>query len=57
MGSGTCQKIRSADLKRLRTVAEGRVLVMSDNKEVENQEVDASDLRIEGRAIWFARDL
>lgn len=47
----------AAGLKRLRTVAKGRVLVISDNPAVENQEVDAADLRIEGRAIWLARGI
>lgn len=47
----------AAGIKRLRTIARDRVLVVSDNPGVDNQEVAAEDLRIEGRAIWFARDL
>jgi len=47
----------AAGIKRLRTVGPGRVLVISDNKDVPAQEVDTEDLRIEGRAIWFARGL
>jgi len=47
----------AAGIKRLRTVGEGRVLVKSDNPTVDDQEVDADDLRIEGRAIWVARGL
>lgn len=47
----------AAGIKRLRTVGEGRILVKSDNPAVEDQEVDAADLRIEGRAIWVARGL
>lgn len=47
----------AAAIKRLRTIAAGRVLVKSDNPAVEDQEVDAEDLRIEGRAIWVARGL
>jgi phage repressor protein C with HTH and peptisase S24 domain len=47
----------AAGLKRLRTVAPGRVLVKSDNPAVDDQEMDAADLRIEGRAVWFARGL
>jgi transcriptional regulator with XRE-family HTH domain len=47
----------AAGIKRLRAIARDRVLVMSDNPGVDNQEVAAEDLRIEGRAIWFARDL
>jgi hypothetical protein len=31
--------------------------VKSDNPTVGDQEVDAKDLRIEGRAIWVARGL
>jgi hypothetical protein len=45
-------------LKRLRPVSGGRVLIMSDNKEdYPPYEVDANEIRIEGRAIWFARGL
>lgn len=47
----------AAGIKRLRAVGPGRVLVKSDNPGVDDQEVDAADLRIEGRAIWFARGL
>lgn len=47
----------AAGIKRLRTVGQGRVLVKSDNPAVDDQEVDAEDLRIEGRAIWVARGL
>jgi phage repressor protein C with HTH and peptisase S24 domain len=48
----------SHGLKRLRPVSGGRVLIMSDNKEdYPPYEVDARELRIEGRAIWFARGL
>lgn len=44
-------------LKRLRAAGRGRVMISSDNPHVPDFEVDAEDLRIEGRAIWFARDL
>jgi len=47
----------AAGIKRLRTVAADRVLVKSDNPAVDDQEVPLADLRIEGRAIWFARGL
>lgn len=47
----------AAGIKRLRTIGPGRVLVKSDNQTVGDQEVDAEDLRIEGRAIWAARGL
>lgn len=44
-------------IKRLRPAGRGKILVMSDNVMVPDFEVDAEDLRIEGRVIWFARDL
>lgn len=47
----------AAGIKRLRTVAPGRVLVISDNPAVGDQEVSAEDLRIQGRAIWLARGI
>lgn len=47
----------SHGLKRLRPVGRQRVLIVSENPDHEPMEVDASDLTIEGRAIWFARDL
>lgn len=47
----------AAGIKRLRSIGPKKVLVVSDNPAVENYEVDANDVRIEGRAIWFARDL
>jgi phage repressor protein C with HTH and peptisase S24 domain len=42
-------------IKRLRTVGPDRVLVMSDNKDVENQEVSAEDIFLLGRVIWLGR--
>lgn len=47
----------ASGIKRLRTVGPGRVLVISDNPAVSDQEVDAADLRIQGRAIWLARGI
>lgn len=47
----------AAGLKRLRAVGPDRVLVKSDNPDIDDQEVAAEDLRIEGRAIWVARGL
>lgn len=47
----------AAGLKRLRNVAKNRVLVISDNPTVPDMEVDAADLRIQGRAIWLARGI
>ncbi|MFC0204705.1 S24 family peptidase [Novosphingobium soli] len=47
----------AAGLKRLRNVGRSRVLVISDNPNVPDMEVDAADLRIQGRAIWLARGI
>ncbi len=47
----------AAAIKRLRTIGGGKVLVISDNPAVENQEVDAEDLVIGGRVIRLGRDL
>jgi phage repressor protein C with HTH and peptisase S24 domain len=47
----------AAAIKRLRAIGGGKVLVISDNPGVDNQEVDAEDLIIGGRVIRFARDL
>lgn len=44
-------------VKRLRPMGEGRVLIMSDNPSVPDYDVDASEMRIHGRAIWLMRDL
>lgn len=44
-------------LKRLRPIGKGRVQVISENPDFAPQEVDAGDVRIEGRAIWVARGL
>jgi len=47
----------SHGLKKLRPAGKNRVKVISENPDDEPIEVDAGDLTIEGRAIWFARDL
>lgn len=44
-------------IKRLRAIGRGKMLIVSDNPAVDNQEVDAEDLLIHGRAIWVAREL
>lgn len=44
----------AAAIKRLRTIGPNRVLVISDNPDVPDQEVDADDLRIGGRVISLA---
>lgn len=47
----------AAGIKRLRAVGPQRVLIKSDNQAVGDQEVDAADLIIVGRVIWFGREL
>jgi len=42
-------------IKRLRAIGEGRVMVLSDNPTVPEQEVAADDLHIVGRVIWVGR--
>jgi len=44
-------------IKRLRAASRNKVMVISDNPHVPDFEADAEDLRIEGRVIWFAREL
>lgn len=44
-------------IKRLRPAGKGRILIISDNPVEENDEVDAREIMIEGRAIWVARGL
>lgn len=44
-------------IKRLRTVGRGKILVISDNPGIADQEVEAADLRIQGRAVWLARGI
>lgn len=47
----------SHGLKKLRPAGRNRVMVISENPNDDPIEVDAEDITIEGRAIWFARDL
>ncbi len=42
-------------IKRLRTIGPDRVLVISDNKDVDNQEVSADDIYLLGRVVWLGR--
>jgi phage repressor protein C with HTH and peptisase S24 domain len=44
-------------IKRLRGASKGRIIIKSDNPTVPDNEIDAADLLIHGRAIWFAREL
>jgi phage repressor protein C with HTH and peptisase S24 domain len=47
----------AAAIKRLRAIGENRVLVMSDNPHVSDQEVDADSLLIAGRVVRIERDV
>ncbi len=47
----------AAAIKRLRSLKDGRVLIVSDNPAIENYEVGADEIMIGGRVIRFARDL
>jgi phage repressor protein C with HTH and peptisase S24 domain len=42
-------------IKRLRTIGKSRILVVSDNPAVPDQEADAEDVFIAGRVIWIGR--
>lgn len=44
-------------LKRLRPLGNGMIQVISDNVDFAPMELEAKHVRIEGRAIWFARGL
>lgn len=44
-------------IKRLRAAGQGKLNIGSDNPLVPDFEVDVADVRIEGRVIWFAREL
>ncbi|WP_052730454.1 S24 family peptidase [Sphingomonas sp. SRS2] len=44
-------------IKRLRAIGPDKVLVISDNKDVENQEVSAEDIYLLGRVVWLGRRL
>jgi hypothetical protein len=45
----------AAGIKRLQPIGETKVRVISDNPLEPAQEVDAEDLRIDGRVVWFGR--
>jgi len=47
----------AAAIKRLRPIGKGKVLVISDNPDIPNQEVDQEDLIIGGRVIRLERDI
>jgi len=52
-----CSIYGAAAIKRLRTIGHGKILVISDNPTVENQEVDAEDIMVAGRVVRFSRDI
>lgn len=47
----------AAAIKRLRLAKDGQILVVSDNPNVENYLIDAEDVVIHGRVVWFAREM
>ncbi|MEG3084030.1 S24 family peptidase [Sphingomonas sp. PB2P12] len=47
----------AAAIKRLRSLRDSRVMVISDNPAIDNYEVDGDEIMIGGRVIRFARDL
>lgn len=47
----------AAAIKRLRIEKGGRILIVSDNPTVENYVVDAEEVTIHGRVVWFGREL
>lgn len=44
-------------IKRLRAAGKEQIMIMSDNPIVGDYVAEAEDVRIEGRAIWFGREL
>lgn len=47
----------AAAIKRLRFEKGGKVTIVSDNPTVEPYQIDADELTIHGRVIWFGREL
>lgn len=47
----------AGSIKRLRAIGPQRVLVLSDNPAVPDAEIDAENLIIHGRVIWFGREV
>lgn len=47
----------AAAIKRLRVDKDRKIIVVSDNPNVENYTVDAEDVVIHGRVVWFSREL
>ena len=44
-------------IKRVQPVFPDRLLVISDNKRYPTQEIAAENVRVNGKVIWYARDL
>lgn len=47
----------AAAIKRLRMEKGGRISIVSDNPAVENYTIEAEELAIHGRVIWFGREI
>lgn len=47
----------AAAIKRLRVEKGRKIIVVSDNPNVENYTIDAEDVVIHGRVVWFSREL
>ena len=47
----------AAAIKRLRVAKDRQVLVISDNPAIESYLIDAQDVVIHGRVVWFSREL
>uniref|UniRef100_UPI0035CA80C6 S24 family peptidase n=1 Tax=uncultured Sphingomonas sp. TaxID=158754 RepID=UPI0035CA80C6 len=47
----------SHGIKRLRPAGKGRIMVISDNPVAPDFEVASAELRIQGRVIWYGREL
>jgi phage repressor protein C with HTH and peptisase S24 domain len=44
-------------IKRVQPVFRDKLLVISDNKQYAPQEIAAENVRVNGKVIWYARDL
>lgn len=47
----------AAAIKRLRLEKDHKILVVSDNPHVDNYVIDADDVIVHGRVVWFGREL
>ncbi|MEN6621257.1 MAG: helix-turn-helix transcriptional regulator [Smithella sp.] len=44
-------------IKRVQPIPGGKILVISDNKNYERLEMDSGQIQINGKVIWFCRDI